>query len=78
MHRDYNNGCFNQQCYRGNEDRFIGPLLPFLGGAAIGYIAGRPQYNYPNYYPVYYPYYQPIYNQPYSIPIYSNNTYYTN
>ena len=37
-----------------NQERFIGPIFPFLGGALIGYIAGRPQYNYS--YPVYYPY----------------------
>ena len=52
-----------------NDERFIWPLIPFLGGAAIGYIAGRPQYNYtyPSYYPVYYPYYYPTYyNTPYS------------
>ena len=48
-----------------NEERFIWPLIPFLGGAAIGYIAGRPQYNYT--YPIYYPYYQPYYNRPYPI-----------
>lgn len=46
-----------------NEERFIGPVIPFIGGALIGYIAGRPQYTYnnPPYYPVYYyptyPYY---------------------
>lgn len=38
-----------------SEERFIGPIFPFLGGALIGYIAGRPQQNYG--YPIYYPYY---------------------
>ena len=46
--------------YQENDERFIGPLIPFLGGAAIGYIAGRPQYTYT--YPIYYP---PYYQQPY-------------
>lgn len=52
----YNN-LYNQN----RDERFIGPLLPFIGGAAIGYIAGRPQYNYtyPTYYPVFYPQYYP-------------------
>lgn len=56
--------------YIQNEERFIGPIVPFLGGALIGYFAGRPQYNYsyPAYYPVYYPYYNNYYyyQQPYS------------
>lgn len=56
-----------QYIYPTNEERFIGPILPFVGGALIGYIAGRP--NYPNYYyPVYYPPYYPPYP----------NTYYNN
>ena len=57
---NYINPAFYSQ---NNEERFIWPLIPFLGGAAIGYIAGRPQYNYqqPVYYPVYYPYNYPIY-----------------
>jgi hypothetical protein len=65
---------FQQQTLPINEDRFIWPLIPFLGGAAIGYIAGRPQYNYsyPSYYPVYYPYYVPYYN---NTPNTYNNTY---
>lgn len=50
-----------------NDERFIGPLLPFVGGALIGYIVARPNNN--TYYPVpYYTYYpyptyssQPIY-----------------
>ena len=48
-----------------NDERFIGPIFPFLGGALIGYIAGRPQYNYtyPIYYPTYYPYYPNYYYQ---------------
>ena len=40
----------------GNE-RFIGPILPFIGGALIGYVVARP--NNIGYYPQYYqPYYQ--------------------
>ena len=39
-----------EDCYSGPEkdrdERFIGPILPFVGGALIGYIAGRPNYNY--------------------------------
>ena len=52
---------YNQYIPSTNDERFIGPILPFVGGALIGYIAGRP--NYPNYYyPVYYPpYYPPTY-----------------
>ena len=55
-----------------DDQRFIGPIVPFIGGALIGYIAGRPQqsYGYPVYYP-YYPYYptyyyrySPTYNDP--------------
>ncbi len=46
--------------YNPREERFIGPILPFVGGALIGYIAGRPQYNYS--YPTYYPY--PVYYYP--------------
>lgn len=54
-----------------SEDRFIWPIVPFLGGALVGYIAGRPQYNYsyPAYYPVYYPYYNNYYQQPYNYSI---------
>ena len=51
-----------QYLYR-NQERFIGPIIPFIGGALIGYIAGRPQYNYT--YPIYYPSYYPYYPQPY-------------
>ena len=65
IHNMYGSPQFDLQ----NEERFIWPLVPFLGGAIIGYVAGRPQYNYayPAYYPVYYPltnnnYYQ----QPYT------------
>lgn len=61
MRRYYSNNPYFSQQYipLQNEQRFIGPVLPFIGGALIGYIAGRPQYNYqyPIYYPMYYPYY---------------------
>ena len=71
--RFYNNVYGLPQNTIGSEDRFIWPLVPFLGGALVGYIAGRPQYNYtyPAYYPIYYPYYNNYYYQqpiPYSIP----------
>ena len=51
-----------------NDERFIWPLVPFLGGALVGYIAGRPQYNYayPAYYPLYYPYYNNYTQMPYN------------
>ena len=63
MNRRYNiNSSFSHPVYPDNEERFIWPLIPFLGGAAIGYFAGRPQYTYPSYYPVYYPYQLPYYN----------------
>ena len=65
----YQNQYPNQQyVIQQNEERFIWPVLPFIGGALVGYIAGRPQYNYP--YPQYYPY--PVYYP------YYNNTYYSN
>ena len=60
-----------------NEERFIGPIIPFIGGALIGYIAGRPQYtSYPSYYPVYYPYYPNYYyyQRPYNYGTNSVNT----
>ncbi len=60
MHRRYNMNSFQPPLYQENDERFIWPLIPFLGGAAIGYFAGRPQYTYT--YPVYY---QPYYPQPY-------------
>lgn len=70
MNRRYNSSYQHPPYYINNtEERFIWPLIPFLGGAAIGYIAGRPQYNYS--YPMYYPY--PIY-----YPTYYNNQYYPN
>lgn len=74
MHRSYRNSF--QQYYPENDERFIWPLIPFLGGAAIGYFAGRPQYTYS--YPVYYPYYPPYYyNRSYSsTPYYTNNNNY--
>lgn len=62
MRRYYNQNIHTHPQYISpiNEERFIGPILPFVGGALIGYIAGRP--NYPNYYyPVYYPPYYPTY-----------------
>lgn len=53
MYRNYN----NYSPY--NEQRFIGPVLPFIGGALIGYIVGRPNINTGSYYQPYYPvYYQ--------------------
>ena len=65
---DWSNDYTNTIHYSNNNDqRFIGPLIPFLGGAAIGYFAGRPQYNYS--YPVFYPIYYPQY---YSRPYYNN------
>jgi len=80
MNRRYNMNNFQQSNYIDNDERFIWPLIPFLGGAAIGYIAGRPQYNYvyPNYYPVYYPYYPTYYNRPYTTPNYGYTTYSNN
>ena len=76
----YNANSFQNQSYytNNNEERFIWPLIPFLGGAAIGYIAGRPQYNYtyPNYNPIYYPVYYPVYyNRPYTNTSYSTTNY---
>lgn len=75
MHKhNYNthNPYYPQQYMLQNEDRFIWPIVPFLGGALVGYIAGRPQYNYsyPPYYPIYYPYYSNnyYYQQPYNYP----------
>jgi len=56
MRRYYNYNPYpnNQYMYPNNDQRFIGPILPFVGGALIGYIAGRPNYYYPVYYPPYY------------------------
>ena len=63
----YTNSPYNPDVYNiKNDERFIGPILPFIGGALVGYIAGRPQYNYPNYYPVYYPYYPNYYYSTYN------------
>ena len=61
---NYSHPYIQQQYITKDEDRLIGPILPFIGGALVGYISGRPQYNYtyPAYYPIYYPYY---YQQPY-------------
>ena len=70
MHRNYNSSNFQPNYVQETDERFIWPLIPFLGGAAIGYIAGRPQYNYT--YPIYYPYYYPVY---YNRPV-SNTNYY--
>lgn len=53
-----------------NEERFIGPLLPFVGGALVGYIVARPNNNtyYPTpYYTAYYAPYPPYQGTP---PIY--------
>lgn len=77
MYKNYNINSLQQPYYTQNSDeRFIWPLIPFLGGAAIGYIAGRPQYNYyPSYYPIYYPYYPTYY---YNRPIISSSSYGTN
>lgn len=56
--------------YSNKDERFIGPLLPFIGGALVGYVVGRPNLGYYQqpYYPVYYqyptyPYYQTNYYQ---------------
>ena len=52
-----------------NNERFIGPLLPFVGGALIGYIVGRPNFNTGTYYQPYYPvYYQYPNYQYYQVP----------
>ena len=59
----YNNNFQNNNQI--HEERFIGPLLPFVGGALVGYIVARPNNN--TYYPT--PYYTTYYN-PY--PIYPN------
>ena len=69
MHK-YSHSSYNIPQYpiQQNEERFIWPIVPFIGGALVGYIAGRPQanYTYPSYYPypVYYPY-SPYYQQQY-------------
>ncbi len=65
MRRMYQNSSYSFPQYNNvvNEERFIGPIFPFLGGALVGYIASRPQYN--NSYPVYYPYYPPYPNYGY-------------
>lgn len=65
----YDNPYFRSQHNIQTEERFIWPLVPFLGGALVGYIAGRPQYNYsyPAYYPIYYPpYYNNYVQMPYN------------
>ena len=48
-----------------NDERFIGPLLPFVGGALIGYVVARPNNNNTFYPTPYYTYYSPypIYQQ---------------
>lgn len=70
MYNHFNARAYNHPQYQfQNEERFIWPLVPFLGGALVGYIAGRPQYNYsyPAYYPIYNPYYNNYYyQQPYT------------
>ena len=68
MYRNYS--YFPQQQ---NNERFIGPVLPFLGGALIGYVAGRPNnfgYYQPSY-PIYYPY--PAYPYYYQTTTYNVN-----
>ena len=44
-----------------NDERFIGPLLPFIGGALVGYVVARPNN---------FGYYQPYYPQYYQYPSY--------
>ena len=68
MYRNYNNyyPMVNQ-----NEERFIGPLIPFLGGALVGYVVARPNFN-----SYYQPYYPPYYQYP-SYPYYQSYTPYT-
>ena len=63
MYKPYQNNYYPYYNNINNDQRFIGPILPFIGGAVIGYIAGRPQYSYPAYYPVYY---YPTYPMSYS------------
>ena len=53
-----------------NNERFIGPLLPFIGGALVGYVVSKPNSQfYPPYYPQYYPY--PTYQYYYQYPQYT-------
>jgi hypothetical protein len=63
----------NYSYYQNTNERFIGPLLPFIGGALVGYVVGRPNnfgyYQQQPYYPAYY-YQYPTY--PY---YYQTNTY---
>jgi len=56
-----------------NNERFIGPLLPFIGGALVGYVVARPN-NY-GYYQPYYPMYYQYPTYPY---YYQTNTYNVN
>lgn len=55
------------------QERFIGPLLPFIGGALVGYVVGRP--NNFGYYQPYYPMYYQYPTYPY---YYQTNTYNVN
>ena len=65
-----------QYYYSNGESRFIGPLLPFVGGLLVGgLITPRPNYQpYPYYYPQ--PYYPPVSYYPY--PINSQQSYNVN
>lgn len=56
--------------HQNRDERFIGPLLPFIGGALVGYVVSRP--NFGGYYPQ--PYY-PVYYQYPSYPYYQTNYY---
>lgn len=50
----YNNSYYPNHS---KDTRFIGPLLPFIGGALVGYVVARPNNGfYQPYYPVYYQY----------------------
>lgn len=65
MYRNYS--------YVPNNERFIGPILPFIGGALIGYVVARP--NNIGYYQPYYPTYYQYPTYPY---YYQTNTYNVN
>ena len=66
---------YSPSSYRG-ENRFIGPLLPFVGGLLIGGLVGpRPNFYQPV--PYYPPYYPPTGYAPY-VGTYPNNYNVTN